>query len=110
MNENNLKETKPISWFDMNHLNGRESIRQLPAECIADCSGSGNRHNNVIFWVERLNFDGPVDLFKEHLKQYGIWDDEHLKDHYGNRIRVLWLWACDCYENPGAHDYLHLGV
>ena len=110
MNENNLKETKPISSIDMNHLNGRESIRQLPAECIADCSGSGNRHNNVIFWVERLNFDGPVDLFKEHLKQYGIWDDEHLKDHYGNRIRVLWLWACDCYENPGAHDYLHLGV
>jgi len=28
-----MNETKPIIWFD-----GRESTRQLPPECIADCS------------------------------------------------------------------------
>ena len=105
MNEHKLEETKPIIWF-----NGNESTRTLPSECIAECSGSGDQYDTVAWWVEKLNFDGPVDLFKEHLKEYGVWDDEHLKDHYGNRIRVLWLWACDCYENPGAHDYLHLGV
>ena len=43
----NTNKTKSIIWF-----NGRESTRQLPPECIADCSGSGNQHNNVIFWVE----------------------------------------------------------
>ena len=61
-------------------------------------------------WLERLNFDGPVELFKEHLKEYGTWDDEQLKDHYKNRLRVLWLWANDCHDNPGDYDYLHLGV
>ena len=105
MNENKLNETKPIIWFE-----GRESTRQLPPECIADCSGSGEQTNNVKGWVEHLNFDGPVELFKEHLEQYGCWDDEQLQDHYENRIRVLWLWACDCSENPGSYDYLYLGA
>ena len=43
-------ETNPIIWFD-----GRDSTRQLPPECIADCSGSGDRSDNVKRWVERLN-------------------------------------------------------
>ena len=90
MNENKTNELKPIIWFD-----GRESTRQLPAECIADCSGSGDQTNNVEAWVERLDFDGPVEL---------------LKDHYENKLRVLWLWACDCDENPGSYDYLYLGA
>ena len=105
MNENKTNESKPIIWFD-----GRESTRQLPAECIADCSGSGDQTNNVTGWVDHLNFDGPVELFKEHLEQYGCWDDEQLEDHYENRICVLWLWACDCSENPGSYDYLYLGA
>ena len=105
MNENKTKESEPIIWFD-----GRESTRQLPPECIADCSGRGDQTKNVEFWVERLNFDGPVELFKEHLKEYGAWDDEQLKDHDENKQRVLWIWACDCDENPGVNDYLHLGV
>ena len=103
-------KTNVITWFDMNHLNGRESTRQLPPECIADCSGSGDQTDNVKHWVVKLNFDGPVELFKEHLKEYGAWDDEQLKDHYENRIKVLWLWANDCYENPGDYDYLYLGA
>ena len=97
-------ETNPIIWFD-----GRDSTRQLPPECIADCSGSGDQSDNVKRWVERLNFDGPVELFKEHLDGYGCWDDEQLKDHEENKQRVLWIWANDCYENPGDYDYLYLG-
>ena len=56
----------------MKHLNGRESIRQLPAECIADCSGSGDHTNNVVAWVEKLNFDGPTELFKSILKNMDV--------------------------------------
>ena len=96
-------ETKPIIWFD-----GRESTRQLPPECIADCSGPGEKSNNVKRWVERLNFDGPVELFKEYLDGFGAWDDEELKDHEENKQRVLWTWACNCDENPGDYDYLYL--
>tara|TARA_R100000008_G_C3478467_1_gene112595 strand:+ start:248 stop:583 length:336 start_codon:yes stop_codon:yes gene_type:complete len=94
-----------INWF-----NGRESTRQLPAECIADCSGSGDATKNVKFWVKRLDFDGPKELFKEHLKEFGAWDSKELEDHEENRERVLWTWACNCYEEPGAYDYLYLGV
>ena len=96
-------KTNPIIWFD-----GRDSTRQLPPECIADCSGSGDKTDNVKFWVEELNFDGPVELFKEYLDGFGAWDDEELKDHEENKQRVLWTWACNCDENPGDYDYLYL--
>ena len=96
-------KTNPIIWFD-----GRDSTRQLPPECIADCSGSGDRTDIVKRWVERLNFDGPVELFKEYLDGFGAWDDEELKDHEENKQRVLWTWACNCNENPGDYDYLYL--
>ena len=96
-------ETNPIIWFD-----GRDSTRQLPPECIADCSGSGDRSDSVKRWVERLNFDGPVELFKEHLECYGAWDDEELKDHEKNKQRVLWIWAGYCLDDPDGYDYLYL--
>lgn len=96
-------------WFDVNHCNGRESLRQLTGECIADCSGSGDQTESVAYWVDRLQFDGPPWLFREHLKEYGAWDAAELCDHKENRQRVLWLWACDCREEPGACDYLWLG-
>ena len=101
-------EITPIIWFDMNHMKGRESTRQLPPECIADCSGPGDHYDNVERWVERLNFDGPVELFKEYLVGHGCWDEDQLKDHYENRLRVLWLWASYCYESPGDYDYFYL--
>ena len=100
---------KKINWFK-----GRESTRQLPPECIADCSGSGDATANVHYWVDRLEFDGPKDLFKEYLKGFGAWDAEQLKDHDENKMRVLWTWACNCSEeriskSGNAYDYLYLG-
>ena len=92
----------------MNWFNNRESIRQLPGECIADCSGSGDATESVQFWVNRLEFDGPKDLFKEYLDGFGAWDDEQLEDHEENKMRVLWTWACNCSQDPGAYDYLYL--
>ena len=94
---------KTINWFD-----GRESTRTLPPECIAECSASGDQTNTVRGWVEELNFDGPVDQFKEYLDGHGCWDDEQLKDHYENRIRVLWIWACNSNEFPDSYDYFYL--
>lgn len=92
-------------WF-----HGRESMRQLPLECICDCSGSGDRDEDVGRWVDRLNFDGPAWLFREYLKGFGAWSTAELCDHNENRKRVLWIWACNCREYPGDYDYLYLGV
>ena len=68
-------KTNPIIWFD-----GRESTRTLPPECIAECSASGDQTDTVRGWVEELNFDGPVDQFKEYLDGFGCWDDEELNN------------------------------
>jgi hypothetical protein len=92
-------------WF-----HGRESLRQLPPECVADCSGSGDRTADVAAWVRRLDFDGPAWLFREYLREYGAWDHSDLCDHNANRERILWTWACNCAEEPGAYDFLYLGV
>lgn len=91
-------------WF-----NGRNSRRQLPGECIADCSGPGQADQAVEFWVERLQFEGPSWLIREHLKGFGAWEPAELADHKQNLARLLWLWANDCAENPGSCDYLYLG-
>jgi len=91
-------------WF-----HGRESLRQLPPECVCDCSGSGDRYEDVSAWVDRLDFDGPAWLFREYLRGFGAWDAAELCDHNENRKRVLWIWACNCAEEPGAYDYLYLG-
>lgn len=92
-------------WFD-----GRDSRRQLPAECICDCSGPGPADDAVAFWLNRLNFDGPAWLFREYLAGFGCWDAAELCDHQANRARVLWIWAGNCAEEPGAHDFLYLGT
>lgn len=92
-------------WFS-----GRDSRRQLPLECIADCSGSGDRSRDVRAWVDRLEFDGPAWLFREYLRECGAWDRSELCDHTRNRERVLHLWACNCAQEPGSFDYLYLGV
>ena len=95
-------------WFDSQHI--RESLRQLPAECVADCSGSGRKDAAVAFWLERLQFDAPAFWLRAHLKGYGCWDAGELCDHEENRARTLWIWANDCWEEPGAYDYLWLSV
>ena len=92
-------------WFE-----GRHSRRQLPQECICDCSGSGDRSRDVAGWVKRLEFDGPAWLFRDYLRRTGAWNERDLADHRANCERVLWLWACNCRENPGVYDYLYLGV
>lgn len=92
-------------WF-----HGRDSRRQLPLECVCDCSGSGDRAADVAAWVKRLRFDGPAWLFRAYLKEFGAWDKSQLCDHGANCERVLWTWACNCAENPGVYDYLYLGI
>ena len=96
------------NWFDTEHCNGLESLRQLPGECVADCSGSGAKDEAVEYWVNRLSFDAPAWLLRQHLKGYGCWDTGELCDHQQNLRRTLWIWANDVWEMPGEHEYLWL--
>ena len=90
-------------WFS-----DRVARRQLPAECIADCSGPGPADANVAAWVDRLSFDGPAWLIRSHLRGFGAWDAAQLANHEDNLHRLLWVWANYCAENPGCCDYLYL--
>ena len=95
-------------WFTDDSFGNWSSTRQLPPEVICDCSGQGDQTESVRFWVDRLNFNGPAFAFRAYLKRFGTWDAADLCDHEQNRMRVLWLWACDAAENPGCADYLYL--
>jgi hypothetical protein len=90
-------------WFE-----DRAAIRALPLECVIDCSHQGDCDEDVSYWVDRLEFDGPAWLFREYLRGFGAWDRTDLCDHNENRKRVLWTWACSCADDPDAYEYLYL--
>ena len=65
----------------------------IPNEAFGDCHHSGQCDIDVMYWVEKLDFDFPKDQGIEWLKGFGAWDDEELDNHEENRLRVLWLFA-----------------
>jgi len=87
-------------WF-----NGRAAISRLPQQCIEACSGPGPADDSVAYWVQRLNFEAPAWLLREHLRGYGAWDRSQLCDHKANLERFLWIWAGDCRESQDP-DFL----
>jgi hypothetical protein len=91
-------------WFS-----GRSAISRLPQECIDDCSSSGRVDEAVKYWVNRLNFDAPSWLLREHLKQYGAWDKSELCNHQDNLERLIWVWSSDCKENADPNYLVYLG-
>ena len=84
-------------WF-----HGPHSQCELPPGCITACSASGPVDDAVDFWLDRLNFDGPAWLIRQHLKGYGAWSPADLCDHQANRRRLLWLWACSSHEGEAS--------
>lgn len=88
-------------WFD-----GRMAIRTLPPECVCDIAKPGPADEAFDHWVQRLSFDGPAWLIREHLSGYGAWDRSELCDHQKNLRRLLWVWANDVAENGDEILYL----
>lgn len=81
-------------WF-----NGRQSVRLLPLDCIRDLTVPGQDVTSAAsHWVDRLSFNAPPWLVREHLKGYGAWDAPELANHPANLGRLIWLWAGDCKE------------
>lgn len=86
-------------WF-----HGRQAIKCPPAEAVRDCTGSGPADSAVAYWVDRLNFDGPAWLIRDHLSGYGAWDSADLCDHSENLQRLFWVWCCDIAEEIGRDN------
>lgn len=84
-------------WF-----HGPHAQCELPPACVAACSASGPVDDEVDFWVDRLKFDGPPWLIRQHLKGYGAWSQGDLCDHQANRRRLLWIWACSSHEGDSS--------
>jgi hypothetical protein len=85
------------SWFS-----GGINQRELPLECITDCSASGPVDDAIDFWLDRLQFDGPPWLIRRHLRGYGAWPERELCDHQANRRRLLWIWACNSHDGDSV--------
>jgi len=82
-------------WFD-----GRTAIRDLPADCIKDCSARESDVSEAVgHWVKKLQLEAPPWLLREHLRGTGAWEPSELCDHQENLRRLLWIWACDCRES-----------
>lgn len=88
-------------WFD-----GRTAIRMPPPEAVADCSGPGRADEAVDYWVERLGFNGPAWLIRDHLAGYGAWDAAELSNHHQNLRRLFWIWCNDIRESGDGLLYL----
>lgn len=91
-----IEMTFQNEWF-----NGPWATKDLPADCITECSAPGPADDAVAYWIKELAFDGPAWLIRRHLKGYGAWDAADLCDHGTNLERLLWIWACDCREAGG---------
>ena len=97
------KRTPWRQWF-----NGRQAVRLLPWEAIRDLTVSGQDATEAVEdWLDRLAFNAPPWLVREHLQGYGAWEKAELVNHRANLARLLWVWACDCKES-GARLPLHL--
>jgi hypothetical protein len=69
----------------------------LPAECIAECSCSGDNYRACEEWVEKLSLNIPRDKCLEILKEVGAWDDE-LEDSDDVELNITTLWIAAGYE------------
>lgn len=85
-------------WFE-----GRQALKCPPAKAVRDCSAPGQPADSVVaYWVNRLNFDGPAWLIRDHLSGYGAWSN--LSDHKQNLERLFWIWCCNIAEEIGDRN------
>ena len=75
-------------------------IRDLPEQCIADCSASGDVTDAVAHWQRSLPFNVEPEAAREYLAQTGGWDRDALAAENPVTLaqRVLWLACCEFSE------------
>jgi len=66
---------------------------RLISTCINECSHQGDCEADVKRWVHQLRpmlDEIPAHIIATVLKPYGAWNEEELKDHEQNLVRLLW--------------------
>jgi hypothetical protein len=84
------------TWFD----DSGTLLREIPAPCVRDCSGAGQRIVQVMYWRGVLDFTAPRAQAVTYLQHTGGWTSEELAAISDTRISeiVLWLACCDIRE------------
>ena len=88
------------------HVDYVLSISDLPADCIEDCSASGDVTETVAYWRCELSFTVDREKAVECLKGYGAWEDDELASLDDDEIaeKILWLACGDFRDWDGTED------
>jgi hypothetical protein len=86
------------------HVDHYLTISQLPADCISDCSASGDVTAAVQYWREELEFSVDRTRALRCLQGYGAWEAEELAEMPDSDLadKVLWL-ACGDFNEFITH-------
>lgn len=98
----------PIAF---NGIYGWLNAGQFPAECIADCSGSGSVDEAVEYWRRKLGLVAALEpirpLVERYLQEFGAWDDLQRADIDTLADRVLWQACCEIAESGEWAGLVH---
>lgn len=74
----------------------------LPPDCIAECSHSGQCEDEVRFWRHKLNLTVDREKSIQCLSGFGAWEDNELTAWSDERLAetILWL-ACGTFKDGG---------
>jgi hypothetical protein len=102
-----IGESVDDGWFD----SYGNMIKDLPEECINDCTVPGrDAYESCKYWVNELGFTNGLDipLAKGYLKWTGGWDDDEIASLSDEEtaIKILWILANDAKEGM---DVLSIG-
>jgi len=74
-------------WFD-----DRCMVRDLPAECISDCTHAGRCDDDVEYWRTKLDFHAPDELARKYIVSTGAWDSEEVAEMDADKVDSIILW------------------
>jgi hypothetical protein len=74
---------------------------------VYDCSHIGDCLPDCEYWEQHLPQLKRIhpDEIRRELRNSGAWADEELADEKMNRIRILWIAACECKEEHTCTAY-----
>ena len=109
-------ESADGGWFDEKYGFLQKDI---PEECVVDCSGPGRKDDAVAYWVDELKFYIPQPLIekaKNYLREFGAWEEDELDQwaetediEHQLAQHVLWCFCCDLAEGNVEPGELYLG-
>lgn len=75
---------------------------EMPDDAVVDCSHQGECDSDVAYWETRIAINVPPEAIRAELKELGAWSQEELENEYDNRLRLIWVAACnirdeECY-------------